>query len=354
LKSGGVCGFSSSAAAHHKEVVVSGNVSPLHRSDASADSAGANAAVRPDISVVIPIFNEADNIAVLHQRVSDTLKAMGRPYEVWYVDDGSSDGSLDLLREIAGRDADVGVIELTRNFGQHAAVLAGFAAARADIIITLDGDLQNPPEEIPRLVAKIDEGYEVVGGWREERQDPLFRRAASDLINRLTSLTVGVTMNDYGCMLRAYRRTIVQQIIDCDERSSFIPALANSLAKRTAEIEVQHSDRWSGRSKYGLLKLMRLSFDLITGFSLLPIQMMSLAGIFVALAGMGFGAFLLVRRFFVGPESEGVFTLFAILFVFVGILILAVGLVGEYVGRIYLEVRRRPTYRIRAIHQQAR
>jgi len=161
-------------------------------------------------------------------------------------------------------------------------------------------------------------------------------------------------MNDYGCMLRAYRRDIVRQIIECDERSSFIPALANSLAKRTAEIQVGHSDRWSGRSKYTLMKLMRLSFDLITGFSLLPIQMVSLAGIVVAMAGMGFGVFLLVRRLFVGPESEGVFTLFAILFVFIGILILAVGMVGEYVGRIYLEVRRRPTYRIRAIHQRGR
>ena len=307
----------------------------------------------PDVSVVIPIFNEADNIEQLHQRLSTTLTGMGRSYEVWYIDDGSSDGSLELLRDVARHDSRVGIIELTRNFGQHAAVLAGFAAARADIVVTLDADLQNPPEEIPRLVAKLEEGYEVVGGWREERQDPWFRRAGSDLINRLTSFTVGVKMNDYGCMLRAYRRGIVRQIIECDERSSFIPALANSLAKRTAEIEVGHSDRFSGQSKYGLLKLLRLSFDLITGFSLLPIQMMSLAGILVALAGMGFGVFLLVRRFFVGPESEGVFTLFAILFMFIGILILAVGMVGEYVGRIYLEVRRRPTYRIRAIHHQA-
>ena len=331
------------------------NVSPLRPAEnSSPHSGGQTAPLHPDISVVIPIFNEAENITLLHQRVSKTLNEMGRSYEVWYVDDGSADGSLELLRSIARDDPHVGVIELTRNFGQHAAVLAGFAAAQADIIITLDGDLQNPPEEIPRLVSKIEEGYEVVGGWREERQDPFYRRAGSDLINRLTSLTVGVTMNDYGCMLRAYRRNIVQQIIDCDERSSFIPALANSLAKRTAEIEVGHSDRWSGHSKYGLLKLMRLSFDLITGFSLLPIQMMSLAGIVVALAGMGFGGFLLVRRFFVGPEVEGVFTLFAILFVFIGILILAIGLVGEYVGRIYLEVRRRPTYRIRAIHHQAR
>jgi undecaprenyl-phosphate 4-deoxy-4-formamido-L-arabinose transferase len=334
---------------------VSAIVSSVRPSDNPlADSAAGTAPVRPAISVVIPIFNEAANIEQLHQRLSQTLAQLGRSYEIWYVDDGSSDGSIDLLRAAARSDASVGVIELTRNFGQHAAVLAGFAAAQGDIVITLDGDLQNPPEEIPRLVVKIEEGYEVVGGWREERQDPFFRRAASDVINRLTSLTVGVKMNDYGCMLRAYRRNIVQQIIDCDERSSFIPALANSLAKRTAEIEVGHSDRWSGQSKYGLLKLLRLSFDLITGFSLLPIQMMSLAGILVAMAGMGFGAFLLVRRVFVGPESEGVFTLFAILFVFIGILILAVGLLGEYVGRIYLEVRRRPTYRIRAIHHQAR
>jgi undecaprenyl-phosphate 4-deoxy-4-formamido-L-arabinose transferase len=337
-----------------EDLSVPQNVAPVRASDSVAPHSGEQAAPpHPEISVVIPIYNEADNIQLLQQRVAQTLAEMGRTYEVWYVDDGSADGSLEQLRSIARQDPHVGVIELTRNFGQHAAVLAGFAAARADIVITLDGDLQNPPEEIPRLVAKIEEGYEVVGGWREERQDPFYRRAASELINRLTSLTVGVKMNDYGCMLRAYRRSIVQQIIDCDERSSFIPALANSLAKRTAEIEVGHSDRWSGHSKYGLLKLMRLSFDLITGFSLLPIQMMSLAGIVVALAGMGFGVFLLVRRLFVGPESEGVFTLFAILFVFIGILILAVGLVGEYVGRIYLEVRRRPTYRIRAIHHQA-
>ncbi|MBI4516657.1 MAG: glycosyltransferase [Deltaproteobacteria bacterium] len=308
-------------------------------------------AAAPELSVVIPIFNEAANIETLHARLSRTLHEMGLRYEVWYVDDGSTDGSLAALARISDTDAHVGVIELTRNFGQHAAVLAGFAAARGEIIVTLDGDLQNPPEEIPRLVAKLGEGYEVVGGWRETRHDPAFRKLASLVINGLTSLAVGVQMHDYGCMLRAYRREIVRQIIDCDERSSFIPALANSLARRTAEIEVGHADRFSGSSKYGLLKLMRLSFDLMTGFSLLPIQIVSLSGVLVALAGMGFGVFLLIRRFFVGPESEGVFTLFAILFVFIGVLILAVGLVGEYVGRIYLEVRRRPTYRIRAIHR---
>lgn len=316
----------------------------------ASDAAAASLA----LSVVVPIFNEAENLKLLHLRLTQTLAQWGGTYEIWYVDDGSSDGSLEILRGFSADDGQVGIIELTRNFGQHAAVLAGFAAARGEIVVTLDADLQNPPEEIPRLIGKIEEGYEVVGGWREDRHDPLYRRVPSDLINHITSLTVGVKMNDYGCMLRAYRRSIVRQIVECDERSSFIPALANSLAKHTAEIQVGHSDRWSGTSKYTLLKLMRLSFDLVTGFSLLPIQMVSLAGIVVALAGTSFGVFLLVRRLFVGPESEGVFTLFAILFVFIGILIFAVGMVGEYVGRIYLEVRRRPTYRIRAIHQRAR
>jgi undecaprenyl-phosphate 4-deoxy-4-formamido-L-arabinose transferase len=316
----------------------------------TSDAAAASLA----LSVVIPIFNEAENLELLHRRLTQTLAQWGRPYEIWYIDDGSSDRSLDILRGFAAEDSQVGIIELTRNFGQHAAVLAGFAAAQGDIVVTLDADLQNPPEEIPRLISKIEEGYEVVGGWREDRHDPLYRRVPSDLINHITSLTVGVKMNDYGCMLRAYRRSIVRQIVECDERSSFIPALANSLAKHTAEIQVGHADRWSGSSKYNLLRLMRLSFDLITGFSLLPIQMVSMAGIVVSLAGTSFGVFLLIRRLFVGPESEGVFTLFAILFVFIGILIFAVGMVGEYVGRIYLEVRRRPTYRIRAIHQRAR
>jgi len=306
-----------------------------------------------DVSVVIPIYNELPNLSALHERLSRVLDDLGRTAEVLYVDDGSTDASLTLLREIAERDPRVAVLELNRNTGQHAAVLAGFAAARGAIVVTLDGDLQNPPEEIPKLLAAIDDGAEVVGTWREDRNDPLLRRVASALVNRATSATVGVRMRDYGCMLRAYRRDIVEQIVACDERALFIPALANTLARRTAELEVAHAERAAGRSKYKLLKLMRLFFDLLTGFSLLPIQLVSLAGICVSLAGIGFGIFLLVRRIIVGPEVEGVFTLFAILFVFLGILILAVGLVGEYIGRIYMEVRRRPVYRVRAVHRRA-
>ncbi len=328
-------------------------VSPSRPAKPSAMVLGARNESRPiDLSVIIPIFNEAPNLPVLEERLTRVLDQLGRPAEVCLVDDGSTDGSLALLLGLAKRDPRFVVVELARNAGQHSAVVAGFAASRGAIVVTLDGDLQNPPEEIPRLVAKIEEGYEVVGTWRENRNDPFLRRFVSALVNRITAVTVGVNMRDYGCMLRAYRREIVDQIVACDERALFIPALANTLTRRVAEIEVSHSERASGRSKYRPLMLMRLGFDLLTGFSLLPIQLVSIAGVFVSLAGVGFGLFLLARRLFVGPEVEGVFTLFAILFVFLGLLIFAVGLVGEYIGRIYMEVRRRPSYRVRAVHRQ--
>jgi undecaprenyl-phosphate 4-deoxy-4-formamido-L-arabinose transferase len=304
-----------------------------------------------EISIVIPVFNEAPTIPPLCERLLPTLDALGRSCEVIFVDDGSQDDSLARLCRVSADDARVAVIELSRNSGQHAAIVAGFAASRGSIVVTLDADLQNPPEEIGRLVEQIEAGNDVVGTWRENRQDPWLRRTLSAIVNRATAAAVGVPMRDYGCMLRAYRREIVDQIVDCDERSLFIPALANALARRTTEIEVGHAERMEGKSKYKPLKLMRLGFDLLTGFSLVPIQLVSVAGIGVALAGVGFGIFLFIRRLIVGPEVEGVFTLFAILFLFLGLLILAVGLVGEYIGRIYLEVRHRPAYRVRAVYR---
>jgi undecaprenyl-phosphate 4-deoxy-4-formamido-L-arabinose transferase len=245
----------------------------------------------------------------------------------------------------------VRVVELARNFGQHAAILAGFRECRGDVIVTLDADLQNPPEEIPRLLEGIAAGNDVVGGWRAERQDQVYRKLASQLHNRVTSLIVGVPMHDYGCMLRAYRRHIIDTVVACDEKAAFIPALANSFAKRVAEIQVGHDERASGESKYNLLRLAQLSLNLITGFSLLPIQILSITGILIALLDMAFAGVLLGHRLIYGPQQEGaMWTLFAVLFFFVGLLFLALGLIGEYVGRIYLEVRRRPTYLVRAVH----
>lgn len=302
-----------------------------------------------EVSVVIPLYNEAINIEKLDERLSRTLESMGRSYEIIYVDDGSADGTTEILRRLHSKNRKIKLIIFNRNYGQHAAVVAGFERALGEIIVTLDGDLQNPPEEIPKLVAKIQEGYDVVGGWREGRQDPVIRRILSYMINRVTSVIIGVRMRDYGCMLRAYRRSVVERICQCQEISSFIPVLANSFAGSVAEIPVAHSPRWSGRSKYTPFRLLRLNFDLLTGFSLLPIQAVSLAGVIIAFLGIGFGSFLAVRRLLVGPEVEGVFTLFAILFFFVGLQILALGLIGEYIGRIYMEVRRRPRYVIKEV-----
>ena len=299
---------------------------------------------RPAVSVVVPVYNEAQSLNDLHRRLAWSLKGLGRPWEIVFVDDGSTDGSPALLRALHQRDPNVRVVRFNRNYGQHAAVLAGFEHARGDVVVTLDADLQNPPEEIPRLLERTDAGIDVVAGYRADRHDSVARRAASWAVNRVISAAVGVPMRDYGCMLRAYRRPVVDQILRCPEISRFIPALANLFAASVEEIVVDHAPRRHGRSRYGALRLLRLALDLFTGFSLLPIQAVSLVGILVAALGLGFAVFLGLRRLLVGPEVEGVFTLFAILFFFVGIQILALGLIGEYVGRIYQEVRRRPRY----------
>ncbi|MGA9754508.1 MAG: glycosyltransferase [Desulfobaccales bacterium] len=302
----------------------------------------------PDISVVIPVFNEEDNLRQLGERLIRTLTGMGRPFEIIFVDDGSTDRSWELLTELNGQYPQyIRALQFHRNFGQHPAIFAGFQAARGQVMVTLDADLQNPPEEIPRLVAKLEEGYDTVGGWREDRQDSLFRRLPSQLVNYVMSRVTGVKLRDYGCMLRAYRRGVVDSINQCQESSSFIPALANLFSHRVAEIPVGHAERERGQSKYSLFKLLRLNFDLMTGFSNLPIHLVGFMGMAIALLGLLFGLFLIIRRIFVGPEVGGVFTLFAILFVFVGLNTLALALIGEYVGRIYREVRGRPRFIIR-------
>ncbi len=302
----------------------------------------------PEISVVIPVFNEEDNLRELAERLIRTLSGLGRPFEVIFVDDGSTDRSWAILTELNGQyPQNIRALQFHRNFGQHQAIFAGFQAARGQVMVTLDADLQNPPEEIPRLVAKLDEGYDTVGGWRENRQDSIFRRFPSQLVNTIMSRVTGVKLRDYGCMLRAYRREVIDSINQCHESSSFIPALANLFSQRVAEIPVGHAERERGKSKYGIFKLIRLNFDLMTGFSNLPIHLIGLMGMTIALLGLFFGLLLIIRRIFVGPEVEGVFTLFAILFIFVGLNTLGLALVGEYVGRIYREVRGRPRFVIR-------
>jgi undecaprenyl-phosphate 4-deoxy-4-formamido-L-arabinose transferase len=304
------------------------------------------------VSVVIPVFNEEATLPALFPRLYAALDALKRPYEIILVDDGSRDRSMELLRAEAQRRPDrVRVVELSRNFGQHPAILAGFSIAAGDAIVTLDADLQNPPEEIGKLLAKMDEGFDVVGGVRQQRRDTLFRRTASRLVNRITGAISGIRMTDYGCMLRAYSREVVDLINKSDEHSTFIPALAQSIARHPVEVPVAHAEREAGESKYSLYRLIRLNFDLMTGFSVVPLQIFTLFGFLTACGGLLLGVYLLVRRFILlrASEAEGLFTLFALAFVVMGVLMAGVGIVGEYVGRIYQEVRGRPRYLIRHV-----
>jgi len=304
------------------------------------------------VSVVIPVYNEEASLRELHRRLRAVLEPLGQPFEVVYVDDGSTDTSRAVLEDLGRDDPELILVELAYNAGQHGAVLAGFQVSRGKVVVTLDADLQNPPEEIPKLLAKLAEGYDVVGGVRQRRKDSWSRLAASRMIRAL-SARGGPAAMDYGCMLRAYRREIVQRVLRWREQSLFIPALAARFTKRVAEVPVAHEERVFGRSRYNMLRLMRLGFDFLTGFSVFPVQFVTLFGIFTALAGLSFGLFLFLRRLFVGPEVEGVFTLFAILFLFVGALFVAIGVVGEYVARIYNEVRRRPLFVIESIRRRA-
>ena len=304
------------------------------------------------ISIVVPVYNEKENLEELIRRCTESCEGMERPFELILVDDGSRDSSPDIITKAAEQSNGniVGVL-LNRNYGQHAAVIAGFAESRGNIIVTLDADLQNPPEEIPKLVEKIEEGFDVVGSVRVPRCDTFFRRIASFIVNRVAQKATGVIMHDYGCMLRAYRRNIVNAMLACDERSTFIPVLANSFARHATEIEVQHDKRSNGQSKYSLWKLINLQFDLLTSMTTFPLRLLSVIGTFVSLVGIGFGVFLFVMRLAYGTvwAAEGVFTLFAILFIFVGAQFIGMGLLGEYLGRIYDDVRKRPRYFVQQV-----
>ena len=306
--------------------------------------------MKPDVSVVIPVYNEEAVLPALFARLYTALDALGVRYEVIFINDGSVDRSAALLREQFGRRPDATrVVLFNGNFGQHLAIIAGFEASRGERVVTLDADLQNPPEEIGRLLAKMDEGYDYVGTVRAARQDSAFRRHASALMNAVRERITHIKMTDQGCMLRAYSRGIVDTVNACREINTFIPALAYTFAERPTEIEVAHEERAAGESKYSLYKLVRLNFDLVTGFSVLPLQFFSLSGIVISLISLAFVVFLAIRRLIVGPEAEGVFTLFGIAFFLIGITLFGIGLLGEYIGRIYEQVRERPRYVVQAV-----
>ncbi|MCB1775988.1 MAG: glycosyltransferase [Candidatus Competibacteraceae bacterium] len=307
----------------------------------------------PQLSVIIPVYNEQETLPALFARLYPALDALDLAYEVLFINDGSRDRSAALLKDQFQARPDVTrVILFNANCGQHMAIMAGFEYCRGARVVTLDADLQNPPEEISKLLAAMDQGHDYVGGIRRTREDRLWRHVASRLMNRLRERITKIRMTDQGCMLRAYSRSIVEAIVSTREVSTYIPALAYTFAAHPTEVTVAHAERVAGESKYSMYKLIRLNFDLVTGFSVVPLQMFSLAGIALSLASAGFVVFLAIRRLTIGPEAEGLFTLFGINFLLIGILLFGIGLLGEYVGRIYQQVRERPRFTIQAILEQ--
>jgi undecaprenyl-phosphate 4-deoxy-4-formamido-L-arabinose transferase len=295
--------------------------------------------------VVIPVFNESAGLPLLFARLFPALDALGRSYEVIFVDDGSRDNSVDLLREaVAAYPGRARAVVLARNAGQHLAILAGFERVRGSVAITLDADLQNPPEEIGAVLAAMDAGADYVGTIRTMRKDSWWRTYASRVINRIRERTTKIRMTDHGCMLRGYDRHIVDAINSCREATPFVPALAYTFARHPTEIVVRHEERAAGESKYSFMRLIRLNFDLMTGYSRLPLQIFSWSGIGIASASLVFVLYLAVRRIIVGPEAAGLFTLFGIAFFLLGCVLLGLGIIGEYVGRIFDQARSRPRY----------
>jgi len=304
------------------------------------------------VSIVIPVYNEEQSLPELLRRTEAACAQLHHEFEIVLVDDGSRDDSAQILQDAAEREgSSIVAVILNRNYGQHAAIMAGFEQCKGDVVITLDADLQNPPEEIPRLVAQAELGYDVVGTVRNNRQDSAWRRWPSRLINLAVQRSTGVAMSDYGCMLRAYRRTIVDAMLACRERSTFIPILANSFARHTTEVLVQHAEREHGDSKYSPMRLINLMFDLITCMTTTPLRLLSILGFSMAVLGVLFAVLLIGLRLIFGATwaGHGTFVLFAVLFVFTGGQFIGMGLLGEYLGRMYNDVRARPRFFIEKV-----
>ncbi len=306
------------------------------------------------LSVVIPVYNEEQGLQSLFDRLYPALDNLNISYEIVFINDGSRDRSPALLREQFQLRPDVTrVILFNGNFGQHMAIMAGFEHCRGQRIVTLDADLQNPPEDTHLLLAKMDEGHDYVGSIRRQRNDSMWRHVASRAMNGLREKITRIKMTDQGCMFRAYDRRIIDAINSCKEVSTFIPALAYSFAKNPAEVVVGHEERAAGESKYSMYTLVRLNFDLMTSFSLVPLQMFSMMGMLISVFSGFFFIFLVVRRLVIGPEAEGLFTLFALVFFMIGITLFGIGLLGEYIGRIYQQVRHRPRYLLEAVLEKS-
>ena len=307
----------------------------------------------PTLSVVVPVYNEEAGLPALFSRLYPALDALGVPYEILFVNDGSRDRSAALLADQFRARPDVTrVVLFNANYGQHMAIIAGFERVRGERVVTLDADLQNPPEEIGKLLAAMDEGADYVGGVRRTREDAWWRRVASRWMNKVRERITHIRMTDQGCMLRAYSREVADAVAASREVSIYIPALAYTFAHRPVEVEVAHEGRAAGESKYSLYKLIRLNFDLVTGFSLVPLQMFSLIGMLVAVGSVVLYVVEIVRKLASGDYENGLRAIWdrdILEYFLIGLVLFGLGIVGEYVGRIYQQVRERPRYTVRAM-----
>jgi undecaprenyl-phosphate 4-deoxy-4-formamido-L-arabinose transferase len=312
----------------------------------------------PKLSVVIPVYNEEPGLQALFDRLYPALDRLGISYEVLFVNDGSQDRSPAMLKDQFLKHPEVTrVILFNANYGQHMAIVAGFEHSRGERIVTLDADLQNPPEEIGKLLSAMDAGHDYVGGVRRTREDSWWRHVASKAMNRVRQRLTRIKMTDQGCMLRAYSRDIARAVVASREASTYIPALAYTYAHNPTEVEVEHAERLAGKSKYSMYKLIRLNFDLITGFSLVPLQMFSMFGMLVSAGAVVAYLIVIVERLILSGWREGLATLWdrdILAFFLIGMLLFGLGLVGEYVGRIYQQVRERPRFTIQALLEQKR
>ena len=307
-----------------------------------------------EISIVVPIYDEEENIVPLYERIAQTMDALGRTWEAVFVDDGSQDQSFNILKAIGEQDNHIRVIQFRRNFGQTAALEAGFNYSQGRIIVTMDGDLQNDPADIPRLVTRLEEGYDIVSGWRRERKDPFFsKRLPSVAANRLVCLLTGIALHDYGCTLKAYRREVINEIHLYGELHRFIPAVANSIGVRIAEIEVAHHPRVHGKSKYGASRMLRGFLDLITlrlllSYQTRPMQLFGSLGLLLIGFGGAFGLATLLMKGLLGVDITGnPFLYLGIFGVLMGMQFISLGFLAELSVRTYHETQQKPTYVVR-------
>ena len=310
----------------------------------------------PRISIVIPLYNEEESIPALWEGLDRAIANYGKPAEVIIIDDGSKDRSFALLSEIAARDPRFTIIRFRRNFGQTAGFAAGFAQARGDVVITMDADLQNDPMDIPKLMEKVDEGYDIVSGWRKDRQDRFIdRKLPSMMANRLISNVTDVRLHDYGCSLKAYRRDVLQHVHLYGELHRFIPALASQVGATVTEVPVNHRARQFGRSKYGISRTIRVMLDLITvwflgTYSTRPIHVFGTLGLASAAGGILIGLFLtFLKIFFHENIGNRPLLLLAVLLVVIGVQLITMGLLGEMITRTYYESQNKPIYVVREI-----